>query len=134
MKVFISYAHVDRFLAKKISSELVKNGFDVWNDETEILPGDDFGEKISNALNNSDAMVVLLTSESLDSKNVQWEIEYALGNKSYNKRLIPVLVGSDVPSAKIPWILQKLQMLRLTTTDQTKELINQITEVLREAA
>lgn len=136
MKVFLSYTHNDSFLAKKITSALIKNGLDVWNAETEILPGDNWAEKISTALKQSDAMVVLLTPESLESRVVQREIEYALGDKSYNKRLIPVLVGSEesVPAESIPWILQRLQIIRLSKPEQTDEGINQITEALKLAA
>ena len=136
MKVFLSYTHNESFLAKKITSALIKNGLDVWNAETEILPGDNFAEKISNALKESDAMVVLITPESLESRNVQWEIAYALGDKSYNKRVIPVLVGSEesIPSESIPWILRKLQMIRLSKPEQTDEGINQIAETLKKAA
>ena len=136
MKVFLSHTHKDSFLAKKIASALVASGLDVWNAETEILPGDNWAEKISNALKESDAMVVLLTPESLESRIVQREIEYALGDKSYNKRLIPVLVGSEenVSVESIPWILRRLNMIRLSKPEQTEEGINQITEALKLAA
>jgi len=136
MKVFLSHTHKDSFLAKKIASALVASGLDVWNAETEILPGDNWAEKISNALKESDAMVVLLTPESLESRIIQREIEYALGNKSYNKRLIPVLVGSEenVSVESIPWILRRLNMIRLSKPEQTEEGINQITEALKLAA
>ncbi len=136
MKVFLSYTHNDSFLAKKIASALVKKGLDVWNAETEILPGDNWAEKISNALKESDAMVVLVTPESLESRIVRREIEYALGDKSYNKRVIPVLIGSEenLSVESIPWILRKLQMIRLSKPEQTDEGINQITEALKLAA
>lgn len=136
MKVFLSYAHNDSSLAKKIASALETKGFDVWNAETEILPGDNFAEKISDALKESDAMVVLLSPASLESNNVQWEIGYALGNKSYNRRVIPVLVGSEenISAESIPWILRKLQMIRLSKPEQAEEEINQISEALKLAA
>ena len=133
MKVFLSYAHNDIALAKKIESALEDEGLQVWNAETEILPGDNFAEKISEALKASDAMVVLLTPESLNSKWIQWEIEYALSNKSYKRRVIPVLVGSEesVSLESIPWILRKLQMIRLSKPEQAEREINQITEALK---
>ncbi|MGC2238662.1 MAG: toll/interleukin-1 receptor domain-containing protein [Pyrinomonadaceae bacterium] len=136
MKVFLSYAHKDSSLASKIASTLESKGFDVWNAETEVLPGDNFAEKISDALKESDAMVVLLSPASLESNYVQWEIEYALGNKSYKQRVIPVLVGSEenISLESIPWILRKLQMIRLTEPEQADEEINQISEALELAA
>lgn len=136
MKVFISYANKDKFLAKKITAALIENGLDVWNAETEIMPGDNWAGKISAALEESDAMVVLITPESMESMAVRKEIEYALGEKSYNKRLIPVLVGSEqkISTESIPWILRRLQMIRLPKPDETEEGIFQITQALREVA
>lgn len=136
MKVFISYSHKDSDLAKQITSELINEGLEAWNAETEILPGDNWAEKVSDALKDSDAMVVLLTPESLKSKWIQWEIQYALGNNSYNRRVIPVLVGSEenISLESVPWILRKLQMIRLSKPEQAEEEISQITEALKLAA
>ncbi|MCD9186070.1 MAG: toll/interleukin-1 receptor domain-containing protein [Pyrinomonadaceae bacterium] len=133
MKVFLSYSHKDSEIAEKIAKELSKFDLVVWNAETEILPGDNWAEKVSNALKDSDAMVVLITPDSLESRTVQREIEYALGNKSYDNRLIPVLVGSEesVPEKSIPWILQKLQTIRLSKSDQFNIQVNQINNAIR---
>jgi hypothetical protein len=115
---------------------LETKGFDVWNAETEILPGDNFAEKISDALKESDAMVVLLSPASLESNNVHWEIGYALGNKSYKQRVIPVLVGSEesISAESIPWILRRLRTIRVSKPEQAEEEINQISEALKLAA
>lgn len=133
MKVFLSYSHKDIEIAKKIAKELSEFDLDVWNAETEIMPGDNWAEKVSNALKESDAMVVLITPDSLESRTVQREIEYALGNNSYNNRLIPVLVGSEesVPEKSIPWILQKLKTIRLSKSDQFNIQVNKINNAIR---
>ena len=57
------------------------------------MPGDNFGHEIARALEESEAMVVLLTPEALHSPWVKWEIESALSGTRYRNRLIPVLVG-----------------------------------------
>ena len=136
MNVFLSYARKDGFLAKQITSALLENGLEVWNAETEILPGDNFAEKISDALKNSDAMVILVSPDSLLSQNVQWEIGYALGDQSYANRVIPVLVGSEenFSADGIPWILRRLKTIRVPKPEQADEQINQITEALKLAA
>ncbi len=64
MQVFISYAAADEVLARGLSETLRKSGLDVW-DRTEILPGENWAEKVSKALRESQAMVVLLTPNSL---------------------------------------------------------------------
>lgn len=136
MKVFLSYAYADELLARRIAEGLKEAGFDVWYDRSEILPGENWADKISRALRESEAMVVLITPESLRSPNVQWEIGYALGDKSYKKRLIPVVVGSpdNLPTEGLPWILQRLQMIRLPKRGKQDAGIKRIAQTLRDAA
>jgi len=136
MKVFISHSHTDTPLAKKVASALEESGLDVWNAEREILPGDNWAKKIAEALEESDAMVVLLTPEALRSKSVHREIEYALGEKTFNRRLIPVLVGApeNFQADSIPWILRRLNMISLPEHDREEEGIRQITRALKEVA
>ena len=38
-------------------------------------------------------MVVLLTSHSLDSPNISYDLSYALGKKEFKGRVIPVLAA-----------------------------------------
>ena len=58
------------------------------------MPGDNLGHEVARALEESQAMVVLLTPEALHSPWVKWEIECALSGTRYRNRLIPVLVGT----------------------------------------
>ena len=39
MKVFISYAHADQDVARRVTQSLRKNGLSVWSSEDEIVPG-----------------------------------------------------------------------------------------------
>ncbi|MFQ5639797.1 MAG: toll/interleukin-1 receptor domain-containing protein [bacterium] len=135
MKVFISYTQSDEKLARKVAASLEQAGLDVWDDR-EILPGDNWADKIAQALRESDAMVVLLTPEALRSSWVSRDIEYALGEKGYSKRLIPVLVGppKKISKENIPWILRHLQLIMLAEPDKEEEGIRQIAQALLDAA
>lgn len=137
MKVFLSYAHSDKAIAKRIADGLKRAGLDVWDAESEILPGENWADKIAQALRDSQAMVVLLTPNTFQSSNVSWEIEYALGNKEYKKRLIPVIVGSpeNFPRQNYPWILNHFQMIKLSEQIKQQDVgIKQIAQTLLEAA
>ena len=135
MKVFISHSHETKALAKKLGEALKRAGLEAWNDE-EILPGDNWAQKIAQALEESQAMVVLLSPDSLDSTMVRREIEYALSTKHFNKRLIPVLVGSedDLPLEKLPWILNHLNVIKLPAYGRQEEGIDRITQALQAVA
>ena len=138
MKIFLSYSHSDRdeILAKKVLKGLEQAGLDVWDARREILPGDNWAQKIAKGLEESESMVVLLTPESVRSTSVRREIEYALGKKSFDRRLIPVLVGSPekFPKDSIPWILRHLNMINLPEHGQEDDGIRQITQALKEVA
>ena len=136
MKVFISYAQQDEKLARKIGDSLKQAGLNVWDYRREILPGDLWSDKASEALRDSDAMVVLLTPESTRSQQVRSEIDYALSRDAFKNRLIPVIVGSSEKILKrdVPWILWELQMVRLPEHGSQQEGIKQIARTLLEAA
>lgn len=136
MKVFISHSHESKGLAKKVSEALKHAGLEVWNGEQEILPGDNWAEKVGQALESSQAMVVLLTPEALNSQSVLRDIEYALGRKTFNKRLIPVIVGSeeDISLQKLPWILRHLNVIKLPAYGRQDEGIDRITQALQAVA
>jgi hypothetical protein len=136
MRVFISYTHEDKELAGRIAHGLQREGLDVWYGETELLPGDNFAQKMSEALESSDAMVVVITPDALQSPWVRREIEFALGNIAYRGRVIPVLAGrmEEVGEEQVPWILRKLQMVKLSDAEEEDEGINRIATVLRKAS
>jgi TIR domain len=136
MKVFISHAQKDKPLAQRVAAILRESGLDVWDDAYEVMPGENWAEKIAQALKESEAMVVLLTPEALESSNVLWEIGYALGKETYDNRLIPVIVGNPerLPEEKMPWILRHLRMINLPEQGKDEESIKQIALALKEVA
>jgi hypothetical protein len=132
MKVFISYSPHDEDLARKVAEGLRKSGLEVWDDRN-IFPGDNWAKKTSQALEQSKAMVVLITPEALRSKWVRWEIEYALGKKDFSTTLIPVIVGpaEAIPRDEFPWILRRLNIVNLSRPQEEESAIRQIADALR---
>ena len=136
MKVFISYTQSDERLAEKIAESLKQAGIAIRDYRREILPGELWSEKASQALRDSDAMVVLLTPEAVRSKQVRSEIDYALSRDTFKNSLIPVVVGSPdrIPRKEVPWILWELQVVKLPERGNQQEGIRQIARTLLEAA
>jgi hypothetical protein len=134
MKVFISYAFADQDLARRVADALKSSGFQVW-DLSQVLPGDNWGELLGKALQESNAMVVLLTPNALDAPNVRFEISYALGKQDYEGRVVPVFTvpPEQLPRDKIPWVLTKFRTVNLTEAGPD-EGIKKIAQVLQEAA
>lgn len=111
MQVFLSYENTDKEFASALSSELERRGLSVWLDKRNLLPGDNWSLEIGKALAKSQAMVVLISPESMRSNQVRQEIEYALGNSNYEHRLFPVEVR---PTTDVPYILSKFRILKGT--------------------
>ncbi len=136
MKVFISYSRKDEVLADKVVAVLETAGLDVWYDKREIMPGENWAEKIAAGLRESESMVVLLTPHALESDMVHRDIEYALSEKAYNKRLIPVYVGepADLQAEKVPWIFKYLKTVLLPEDGKNEEHLKRIPEAIKEVA
>ena len=62
----------------------------MWDTDLDVLPADNWAAAVDRELEESEAMVFLLTADAINSPNVRREIEYALGAKRYSNRLIPV--------------------------------------------
>ena len=135
MKVFISHSQETKPLARQVVQALKNAGLDVWDDEHEIYPGDNWAKVTGEALEEADAMVVLLTPEALESIIVRREISFAIGNERFADRLIPVLVGVDHDRArnKVP-IISYLKTITMPAFGRQEEGINQITEALMAVA
>ncbi len=136
MQIYLSHAYEDAAIARKVAKLLRAEGLDVWQAQTEVLPGDNWAEKISQALNESHAMIVLLTPEALRSPPVRHEIEFALGNINFRNRLVSVLVGppEKISLDAIPWILRNLPVVRMAQLEPADEVIKEITRALLEPA
>lgn len=138
MKVFISYAREDEALASRLVTSLEEAGLDAWYTKREILPGDNWAEKIGQGLKESNAMIVLLSADALKSDSVRGSISFALGEKAFNKRLIVVLVEAPpakfLPADEVPWILNRLQTFKLPAKNKEEEQFKQIAQALKDAA
>ena len=121
MRVFLSYEAADRKIAENLALRLKELGFTVWYPDQDLFPGDNSALEIGKALQQSNAMVVLISPRSVKSSLVLRDIEFALGSLRYQNRLIPVIVK---PSSHVPWILSTLQAIPLAKDiSQTAERI-----------
>lgn len=134
MNVFISHSFADTELAKRLADALRKANFQVW-DDTQILPGDNWGESLSKALDESNAMVVLLTPNAIRSSNIAYEVGYALGKQVYKDRLIPVVAApsEQFDPGEIPWVfnLRQFKMIHVPNLKEDDEGLKTIAQALK---
>lgn len=99
--VFLSYSNEDRVWAKKFAEALKEQGLALWFDEWELKPGDNMADAMEKALRESQALIFLLDSKSLERPSLFFELGAALALK---KRVIPV-VSEGVEQSKMPGLL-----------------------------
>lgn len=128
MNVFISYSHTDKKWADALRSGLTEAGFEVNVPSDDIEAGENWHLEIGKALDRANAMVVLLSPDSVASRDIRAEIEFALVSPHFRHRLIPVLVK---PTDDVPWILRKQRFIR--ATKNVNETVQRVVEALQQS-
>ena len=91
-KLFISYGHEDKSVAKQVAEALSQRGYEVFWD-TKIPTGMTFDTYIYHELEKTDAVIVLWSKHSIDSDYVKEEAEYAKNNSV----LVPLTIDATDP-------------------------------------
>lgn len=79
LKVFLSYASQDKPSVRELSRRLVGEGWiETWQDEKNLLPGQDWRVKIEEAVEEADVVIIVLSQNSVTKEgHVQKELRYA---------------------------------------------------------
>lgn len=94
MPVFISYSHNDNEFVSTLAAHLVKHNTRVWVDKWQLRVGDSIIDKIQEALQESSALLVILSKSSVQSNWCKKEINAGLMRELEEKKVIilPVLL------------------------------------------
>lgn len=125
MKIFMSHSIHDKNLAEDLARRLADGGFEVWRAAEQVLPGENFALKIGRALEESDAMIVLVSPDSMRSEQVRGEISYALASPRYAGRVVPIVIRQ---TDEMPWILRRFETLRAgrSRAELSKRVVNRL--------
>jgi hypothetical protein len=110
--VFLSYAVADQQPAESVRAKLAASGARVFMAPKELAPGDDFAERIREALRGSTEVWVLVSPSSVKSEWVttEWGAAWVLG-----RRIVPILYRCDVPT--LPDRLRRVQCVDLSDVE-----------------
>lgn len=114
LAVFLSYSRRDLDEAEQFAAALRSRGFRVLRDLDDILPTEDWKLRLSNLIEECDAVVFLLSPQSASSEICRWEVEYA---SSLGKKIAPVVV-KDIDGSEIPQTLSRLNYIFATQQDR----------------
>jgi hypothetical protein len=105
---FFSYSREDSDFALRLAQDLKAAGANVWIDQLDIQPGQEWDNAIEAAVAQSPRMLLILSPASVKSRNVRNEISFALDE---NKIIIPVLYQD----CAVPLQLRRVQYIDLRT-------------------
>src|SRR5687768_3290646 len=106
-KIFLSYSRRDIQIATALTKDLEALGVNVWMDRHDISIGERWSAAIQKALEDSYAMVLVLSPDSMTSTNVEDEFTYFMDNR---KPIVPVMVRPT----KVHYQLHRLQWIDFT--------------------
>jgi eukaryotic-like serine/threonine-protein kinase len=88
--VFISHVEEDTDLALETARGLEAAGYETWCYERDGCPGPDYLDQVDRAISESQAVLVVLSPDSVGSQQVEDEVKWA---REQQKHFVPVLKG-----------------------------------------
>jgi hypothetical protein len=100
--VFVSYSNKDKPVADAVVAGLENKGIRCWVAPRDITPGSSWGEAIISAIEGSRFMVIILSGNSNQSKQVVREVERAV---AHNVIIIPFRIENIDPTGAMAYFL-----------------------------
>ncbi|MBP6822765.1 MAG: TIR domain-containing protein, partial [Acidobacteria bacterium] len=111
--VFISYCREDKEHVDRLIAELNAAGYDCWIDRSSIKGGEEWAMAIADGIIKSDALIPVVTAQSLCHRWVKLEILFA---RKFQKPIIPWVL-EDVNQQKESFLLTDCQWITLFDND-----------------
>jgi hypothetical protein len=125
LEVFLSHASQDHAKARRLRKLLVDHKVPVWFSPHHIRGAQQWQDEIGEALARCTWFIVILTPHAVKSMWVKRELNYALIEKHYEERIIPLLF-KKCDFRALSWTLPQYQFI-----DFTKDYWAAIEQLLR---
>jgi len=123
-QVFISGARQDEPLARELAAALEDAGIHAWWDGL-IAPGENWAQAIATALDDSEALVFLISPEWTESRYAAHELDVALSGSRFAQRVFPIIVR---PGGRLPWVLTPYVVGELSAKRPQKRELSELAE------
>lgn len=100
MAIFISYSHDDYEFVEALAHALIDKRYYLWLDKWQLTAGDSIVEKVQSALTKAEAILVILSSKSVNSNWCKKELNSGLIREIDESKviLLPILIEEcDIP-------------------------------------
>jgi TIR domain len=125
--VFVSHSSKDKSTADAVCAVLESHGIRCWVAPRDILPGQDWGGSIIEAINGARAMVLIFSANANASPQIKREVERAV-NKGV--AIIPLRIEDVAPTATLEYFISTSHWLDAFTPPLDRHL-QYLAEVVR---
>src|ERR1700704_1571000 len=105
MPIFISYSHADKSFVDKLAVHLVKHDAHVWVDRWELSVGDSILGRVQDAIQDSSALLIVLSKASVASEWCKKELNAGLMRELDEKRVL--VLPCIIDDCTIPLFLRE---------------------------
>jgi hypothetical protein len=130
VRVFISYSRKDTDAAEVLRQKLIDTGFDAYLDKHDIVKGEPWRERLRGLIESADAVVFLISPDSVASDICGWEVNEA---ELRAKRVFPVVIR-PVADDLVPQRLQRLNYTFLDAPEKVEAEFPQLAAAIAEDA
>lgn len=123
-KFFVSYSRQDEVEVTAFTRKLRSDGYKVWFDQDDILPGQDWRSEARKAIKDAPAVIICVSLSWVERRGfVHSELKFALevAQEMPNGEVYIIPVKLD-PAAKVPDILEKYSWVELASDDGYSKL------------
>jgi TolB-like protein len=128
--VFLSYASPDAVVANQVCEFLESHGVRCWMAPRDVKPGAAYADAIVRAINEADALVLVLSASAMASEHVSREVERA-GSK--HKPIVAFRVDAAALSAELEYFLSRSQWIDVPVLGMPAALVK-LTEAVGQGA
>ncbi len=128
--MFLSYSRKDLADAEQIAIYLADKDFAVLRDMSDILPTEDWRERLTSLIEEADAVVFLLSPDSAKSEICSWEVELAA---RLGKKIAPIVIR-DVEGSAIPPLLSRLNYIFATDRNRLENAVESLCDAFSGSA
>ncbi|MBI5295805.1 MAG: toll/interleukin-1 receptor domain-containing protein [Chloroflexi bacterium] len=132
LHVFLCHASEDKSITRELYQSLIGDGFTVWLDEKNLLPGQEWEVEIEKAVANADVVIVCLSNKSVSKEGyVQKELRYALDIALEKPEGTIFIIPLKLDDCQVPRRLRFWQWVDYFPTSQREAAYERLIQSLR---
>ena len=128
-KIFISHSSKDLHIARALATDFINDGFSVFLDDWSIDLGENIISRISDEIEESHSLVMLISEDYLSSAYCkdEWTSFYMRYGKTNKNSIYPILINDAEP----PALLSAIKYARIKEMENYQEVYIQLIKAIK---